>query len=85
MKARALTLAELRKCQAAVDSYAADVLSVAYGYDKTEDEARAWLDSITAGEALRLIRAVSEASLLTEDAQFPDAAADDVRLERAAQ
>lgn len=79
---RALTLKELRACQAATDTYAADVLSVAYGYDITEAKAREWLDGVSAGEALRHIRAVSEVSLLTEDAVFPDAPGDDVGVER---
>lgn len=68
LEVRALTLAEVRKARK-MDEMEADIAAVAWATGRLPAEVEAWMNSVSAGEAMRLVARVMEASGLTEGAQ----------------
>lgn len=81
---RSLTMPEVRKVRALGEDEA-DVLAIHLTTGVPEDEVRDWFNRVPMGVSQVVLLAVAEASLLSEDARFPDPAGDDVGVERDAE
>ncbi len=79
---RHLTLREARMIREFTDASTADVLAIQLACAVTKEEAEAFFDSEAAGTVGRLLHDIMERSGLTEAAQFPDTAVDDVQPPR---
>lgn len=73
---RSLTMPEVRRVRA-LDEDAADVLAIHLTTGCPADEVESWFNRVPMGAVQPVLLAIAEASLLTEDAQFPDAAGHD--------
>jgi hypothetical protein len=76
-KPRSLTLPEIRTVRAIDDPDDADVALLACAYDEYIDAVEDWFHTAPAAAALKVLQAAWDASNATEEAGFPDAAADD--------
>lgn len=78
---RSLTMPEVRRVRA-LDDNEADIVAIHLTTGCPEDEAREWFNRVPMGVAQPVLLAIAEASLLSEDAQFPDAPGDDAGTQR---
>lgn len=76
-----LTLMQVRQLRKLTDE-SADHLAIAWSCGVSVDEARAWFNTAPAGDVARCLATIFRISGLTEEAQFPDPAADDVQPAR---
>lgn len=79
---RSLTMPEMRKCQALGEDEG-DILAVHLCTGIGTDEARDWFNRVPMGVVQPVLLAIAEASLMSEDAQFPVAPGDDAGAVRA--
>lgn len=79
---KALTLRQARMIREFTDASEADILAIQLACECTKEEAAEFFDSQPAGTVGRLLGEIMELSGLTEAAQFPDAAGDDVQPPR---
>lgn len=68
MDIRPLTLAEVRKARK-MGEMEADIAAVAWATGLLPGEVEAWMDTVPAGEAMKLVARVMEVAGLTEGAQ----------------
>lgn len=76
-KPRSLTLPEVRSLNTSGDVNESDIQVISWAYEVSLDEAREWFHRVPAGEALRAVNAIWEASGMTEAATFPGTQGDD--------
>lgn len=81
---RSLTMPEVRRVRKLEDDEA-DILSIHLCTGIGTQEAADWFNRVPMGVSSPVLVAIAEASLLSEDAQFPDAPGDDVGVERDAE
>lgn len=74
---KSLTLPQIRSIRE-LDENESDIRAIAWSLGCSEIDIREWFNRVSMGTAQAVINAVLDVSALTEDAQFPGEAADDV-------
>lgn len=80
---KALTVRQVREAQSSPDQSDADIVALALSTGCDRAVVAEWYDSHPAGVVFAAVKAMWEATNSTEDARFPDGAANDAGDERA--
>lgn len=68
---RGLTLEQSREAGAAGDSTERVVVAISHATDTPREEVAEWLETAPAGDATKLLNAITDLSGLSAEAQFP--------------